>query len=420
VLALERCGWSVFWDGDIQPAENWHQSIATKLEAASCTITLWTTNSVRSYWVIEEAMYAHRRGVLLPVLLDDISPPPGFLSLQCADLIGWNGDDTSPAFKQLEAAIAKLAGAPVRLTADEEPTPTQTPIQTRTPADSRSKTEPAPGRPHIYEGESLPWLNWTVLFVALSYPLFGDALIRLLSNLFEDIVTVLPLQAAVPVVLTGLTLLNFQPIIWSAKRYNSKEVSAMFVLSSLALYYLMGLVCLSNEIRISDLQPVESGQFVASLLLIVLAVAVWLARSYQKSWLEIGFLWLVASVAVVIASVFGLMLYYEGSYVGYGRLDPRSTGLLVGSVLIAFSTTALVVVKFRHLSAAELAFYWFFGSLGLISTLRSVSIAQYGRRQELETLSGTLFGLALSLAIGVSLISIRYWSLRNKTRSRPA
>lgn len=407
VKALNRFGWSVFWDGDIQPAENWHQKIAEELADAACTIVLWTKNAVRSFWVIEEAMYSRQRGVLLPVLLENVSPPPGFLTLQCLDLSSWRNDEGDANFRRLCNAIAGHTGDPMNVKLTEAPA-----ARTDGEADdamTRSvATRPAPrAYAYVYEGESVPWLNWSALLLASLCLVFQEQLFNAASNFLEGIIRRDLVQSIIVGSELILVLFAYKPILWNSKRLNTKEVTAVFVICSLALFQLMTSIFTASNVRVGTLRATETGQLAACAVIVISAVVVWVSRDYQKSWLEVSFLWLLSCVAAVKISVYTAMAHYGDASAGFGRLYPSSTGLLVGSALIALSTALLLVVRFRHMSVAELVFFWVFGSAGLIGFVRTLSIALFGRQQEIQILSGTFVGLGLAICIGIVLATLR-------------
>jgi hypothetical protein len=407
VEALSERGWSVFWDSDIQPGENWHQKIATELEAADCTIVLWTKNSVRSFWVIEEAMYSRQRGVLLPVIFENVSPPPGFLSLQCVNLLAWRNDQDDAGFRRLCDAIVERAGAPLNRMSREEASARSTgEADGATSGSVATATAPSTAA-YVYEGESIPWLNWSALLLSSLFLAFQDEVLNTFSSFLEGIMSKGIIQSFILVTAFIFVLFGYRPILWNAKRLNSREVTAVFVFASLALFQLLASIFAAYNVRLGTLHATETGQLVASAAVGLLAVVVWFSRDYQKSWLEVGFLWLGVCWAVLIISVYAAIAYYGDAPVGYGRLYPRGTGLLVGSALIALSTAVLLVAKFRHMSAAELAFFWVFGSTGLIVFARILSIALFGRQQEIQNLRGTLIGLVLAICIGVVLVVLR-------------
>src|SRR6188508_1342489 len=84
--ALSAHGWSVWWDREIKAGKRFAQVIADALAGARCVVVVWSRNSIASDWVREEAEEGRRRGVLIPVLIDDARPPLGFGAIQAVDL----------------------------------------------------------------------------------------------------------------------------------------------------------------------------------------------------------------------------------------------------------------------------------------------------------------------------------------------
>ena len=121
VSALERTGWSIFWDRTIPAGKTWRQVIGSEIRTCRSVLVVWTENSVTSEWVLEEAETGKRRGILIPVLLDNVEPPFGFGNIQAANLTAWNGDSSSPTFTHLVADIATILGpAPTAVKEAEE------------------------------------------------------------------------------------------------------------------------------------------------------------------------------------------------------------------------------------------------------------------------------------------------------------
>ncbi len=108
--ALERRGWPVWWDHEIQAGQAFRRVIAEALDAAVCVVVLWTEMSVESEWVQEEAQVAKARTILLPALLDDVRQPLGFGQTQTANLIGWQGDAGDPKLDDLLRGVATFFG----------------------------------------------------------------------------------------------------------------------------------------------------------------------------------------------------------------------------------------------------------------------------------------------------------------------
>ncbi len=112
VHALEADGLEVWWDRDIASGQSFHKVIEQALTAASCVVVVWTLHSVASEWVLNEASDARKRDRLLPVLLDQVTPPLEFRHLQVADLLNWQGDTGDPQFVGLRKAINAMLGRP--------------------------------------------------------------------------------------------------------------------------------------------------------------------------------------------------------------------------------------------------------------------------------------------------------------------
>jgi TIR domain-containing protein len=109
---LEGRGWSAFWDRTIPIGKTWRETIGRELDGARCVIVLWSKTSIESGWVQEEADDANRRGILVPVLIENVQPPIGFRSIQAAHLENWNGTEPTQAFRRLIADITALIGPP--------------------------------------------------------------------------------------------------------------------------------------------------------------------------------------------------------------------------------------------------------------------------------------------------------------------
>jgi hypothetical protein len=109
---LEDRGWSTFWDRRIPAGKTWRDTIGRELSDARCVIVLWSKTSIKSDWVHDEADDAKRRGILIPVLIEDVDPPFGFRSIQAADLIDWQAMELTEAFRSLIADISDLIGPP--------------------------------------------------------------------------------------------------------------------------------------------------------------------------------------------------------------------------------------------------------------------------------------------------------------------
>jgi hypothetical protein len=113
--ALERQGWSVWWDREILPGDKFSQIIEEKLRAAKCMLVLWSKTSVASDWVQIETVEGNTRGILVPILIDDTDPariPLEFRRLEAAQLATWEGSSTHEEFTLLLRAIRRRLNEP--------------------------------------------------------------------------------------------------------------------------------------------------------------------------------------------------------------------------------------------------------------------------------------------------------------------
>ena len=120
VKALEVEGWSVWWDRTIIPGDKFRQVISKALDDAKCVIVVWSRESVLSEWVIDEADRVKQRGILIPVLIDEVEIPLGFRQIQAASLVDWQGTSPHPEFDQLLKSIAEILRNPPRTNSESK------------------------------------------------------------------------------------------------------------------------------------------------------------------------------------------------------------------------------------------------------------------------------------------------------------
>ena len=109
VAALEAQGWSVWWDPEITPGDEFDALIGAELERARAVVVVWSPFSVDSRWVKGEARDAADRGVLVPVRFENARLPIDVRAIHTTELDSWAGSRESAPFKTLCAALeAKL------------------------------------------------------------------------------------------------------------------------------------------------------------------------------------------------------------------------------------------------------------------------------------------------------------------------
>ena len=129
VRALERHGWSVWWDRErILPGRAFHRVIEDALRVARCVLVAWSSLAVESEWVVEEAEEGRTRGILIPVRLDtEAQIPFGFRNRQAVLLHDWQATEAHRGFDLLVEALTALLGPPspqgTRLPVLEPPAP---------------------------------------------------------------------------------------------------------------------------------------------------------------------------------------------------------------------------------------------------------------------------------------------------------
>jgi adenylate cyclase len=105
VAGIEAQGWTVWWDPEIAPGQEFDRQIAAELKAATAVLVVWTPTSVDSRWVRGEAREAAERGILVPVRFEGASLPIDVRALHTTDL-----DDTGldPASSQVQEVLRAL------------------------------------------------------------------------------------------------------------------------------------------------------------------------------------------------------------------------------------------------------------------------------------------------------------------------
>lgn len=99
-------GFEVFWDRErLLTGASWSREIEAALDAADVVVVFWSRAAVQSEWVLSEATEAARRSVILPVLLDEVTPP---LAFRVYHTLAWSSQRPEDQ-QHLVAAVREVA-----------------------------------------------------------------------------------------------------------------------------------------------------------------------------------------------------------------------------------------------------------------------------------------------------------------------
>jgi adenylate cyclase len=108
VVAIEANGWTVWWDPEICPGQEFDRQIAQELKGATAVLVVWTRNSVESRWVRGEAREGAERGILVPIRFERADLPIDVRTLHTTDFDEWGEDPRSPQAQQVMRALGTL------------------------------------------------------------------------------------------------------------------------------------------------------------------------------------------------------------------------------------------------------------------------------------------------------------------------
>jgi adenylate cyclase len=108
VAAIEANGWTVWWDPEICPGQEFDRQIAAELKIATVVLVVWTPNSVESRWVRGEAREGAERGILVPVRFERADLPIDVRTLHTTDFDDWGEDPRSAQAQEVMRALGTL------------------------------------------------------------------------------------------------------------------------------------------------------------------------------------------------------------------------------------------------------------------------------------------------------------------------
>lgn len=112
--ALEKAGFSVWWDKHISGGSEYSREIEQALKSAAAVIVLWSRASVDSSWVRDEAAKGRDSGRLIPATLDGTQPPLGFGQVHTVDLQRQSTRRSGGIQSIIDAVKAKVADGAAR------------------------------------------------------------------------------------------------------------------------------------------------------------------------------------------------------------------------------------------------------------------------------------------------------------------
>lgn len=110
VQLLGKQGWTVWWDRKIPPGKVFDRVIEEAIAATKCVLVVWSRASIESDWVKNEASEGVRRGIMIPVLIDNVQIPFEFRRIQAAKLTSLSPD--SSGAQELLSSISNLIQRP--------------------------------------------------------------------------------------------------------------------------------------------------------------------------------------------------------------------------------------------------------------------------------------------------------------------
>ncbi len=112
IRILEAAGYSVWWDGLLEPGERFSRTTEDALERAKAVIVLWSKTSTASHWVHDEATRGRDRRCLVPISIDGCEAPLGFRQFQVIDVSKAKPVAHAPAYQAVLRAVAALHDRP--------------------------------------------------------------------------------------------------------------------------------------------------------------------------------------------------------------------------------------------------------------------------------------------------------------------
>ena len=106
--ALERSGYSLWWDRALTASDDYAMVIEEELDAAACVVVAWSAPARRSLWVRAGANEALDAGKLVQINLDGTKLPLPFNVLHFLDFSRWRGELQGLPWSDFDARVGAL------------------------------------------------------------------------------------------------------------------------------------------------------------------------------------------------------------------------------------------------------------------------------------------------------------------------
>ncbi len=110
VEALRALGYGVWRDDELPAHRAYADVIEERLTQAKAVVVVWSAEAAKSEWVRSEAERARAERKLVQLSLDGSRLPMPFDQIQCADLVGWNGQADHSGWQKIVDSLADLVG----------------------------------------------------------------------------------------------------------------------------------------------------------------------------------------------------------------------------------------------------------------------------------------------------------------------
>lgn len=106
--ALDKSGFSLWWDRKLRSGGDYGMLIEREIEAAACVVVAWSATARQSLWVRAEANEALDSGKLVQISLDQTRLPLPFTMLHSLDFSAWRGGREDMPWHDLELRLSRL------------------------------------------------------------------------------------------------------------------------------------------------------------------------------------------------------------------------------------------------------------------------------------------------------------------------